>query len=142
MINQMKRCIAKWERSGQGKGGNIEPEDIDEEQDGAAPVAEPQFRLLSNRSETALDSRHSFFHFQQTYLMYFWHMLDKHTLFGTSLLQLDKSGASSNGGTAVPSEILGQACQVGSAEDDGKSLDGLLTCNTNKQYHQWQTQQC
>jgi hypothetical protein len=77
MINQMKQCIAKWERSGQDKGGNIEPEDDNEEQDEAAPVGESQFGLLSNQSGTALDSQHSFFHFQQTYLLYFWHMLGK-----------------------------------------------------------------
>jgi hypothetical protein len=53
-------------------------------------------------------------------------------LFGTSSLhQLDKSVASLNGRTAVPSTILGQAHQMESATNDGESLDGPLTCTTN-----------
>ena len=31
MIVQMNRCIAKWERSGQGEGGGMESESDDEE---------------------------------------------------------------------------------------------------------------
>jgi hypothetical protein len=88
MMIQMKRCISKWERSGQDKRGIIEPdgnEGEEEKEDGAAPVV--KFGSFANRSKVALDSQHSFFPFYQLYLLYLWHMLERHNLLGSSLIE-------------------------------------------------------
>jgi hypothetical protein len=58
-------------------------------------------------------------------------MLDKHNLFGSSMHRLDNNVASSNGGMAVPSVILGQARWMESTDDDGESWEEAGTHNTN-----------
>jgi hypothetical protein len=98
MMIQMKRCIAKWECSGQGEGGNIEPGDDEEQEEGSAPLVVDEFGSLTKQSKVALDSRESFFFGHQPYLLYFWHMLNKHNLLGSSLNRLDNSVTATNGG--------------------------------------------
>jgi hypothetical protein len=106
----MKRCIAKWERSGQGEGGNIEEEEgDDEEQDSSSLNSQAKFGSLNNRSKIALDSRESFFNSHQSYLLYLWHMLDKHNLLSTSLNRLEATVSATNGGVGVPSVIGARA---------------------------------
>jgi ElaB/YqjD/DUF883 family membrane-anchored ribosome-binding protein len=112
----MKRCIAKWERSGQGEGGNIEEEEEeeeegdDEEQDSPSSKNSPaKFGSLNRRSKIALDSRESFFNSHQSYLLYLWHMLDKHNLLSTSLNRLETTVSATDGGVGVPSVIGARA---------------------------------
>ena len=106
----MKRCIAKWERSGQGEGGNIEEEEgDDEEQDSSSSNSQAKFGSLNNRSKIALDSRESFFNSHQSYLLYLWYMLDKHNLLSNSLNRLETTVSATNGGVGVPSVIGARA---------------------------------
>jgi hypothetical protein len=131
MMIQMKRCISKWERSGQGKGGIIEPdgnEGEEEKEDGTAPVVE--FGSFANQSKVALDSQHSFFPFYQLYLLYLWHMLEKHNLLGSSLSRLNISVAATNGGTEVPSVILDRSSQTMADEDNALWESTIQSNNT------------
>ena len=133
MILQMNRGIARWERSGQGEGGIItfdnevdqeetpgEEEEHDSfftgiEESGDAATA-PQYGILTNRSQIALDSRHCFFAYHQSYLLYMWEMLSRHDLLRSSFQKLDEAVASSNGARGVPSLILADHHPAGGAE--------------------------
>jgi hypothetical protein len=136
MMIQMKRCISKWERSGQGKGGIIEPdgnEGEEEKEDETATVVE--FGSFANWSKVALDSPHSFLPFYQPYLLYCWHMLEKHNLLGSSLNQLNISFAATNEGTEVPLVILDRASWMMADEDNAPWESTMQSNNTpgNKQ---------
>lgn len=100
MMVDLKRVIANWEKSGQGDGGV----DVDEDD-----IGDGRFGSLQNRTRCALDCRHSFVKYQQSYLLYLWHMLDKHNLLISSLQRLDAKVASSNGATGVPSIVMEDA---------------------------------
>ena len=112
MMVELGRVIKNWERSGQGDGG-IEEDDDDSE---ASSSEELELTVgeklavppgsLKNRERGALDTRASFVTYSQSYLLYLWHMLDKHDLLGSSLNQLDDSVAASNGGSGVPSVVM------------------------------------
>jgi hypothetical protein len=96
MMVDLKRVIANWERSGQGDGGI----DVDEDD-----IGDGRFGSLGNRDRGALDRRHSFVKYHQSYLLYLWHMLDKHNLLVSSLQRLDVTVSASNGAHGVPSVI-------------------------------------
>ncbi len=92
-----------WERSGQGDGGvDIQGATNDEENDAATNT---EFGCFANRTDCALDLRKSFVSYNQIYLLYFWHMLDKHDLMKTLMQQLDYSVLAQNGATEVPNVI-------------------------------------
>jgi hypothetical protein len=98
---QLTRVITNWEKSGQGDGGHSN-EDEDEEEKSEDVV----FGSLRNRSAGALDQREQFVEYNQSYLLYLWHMLDKHGLFVSSLQMLNCDVAAGNGATGVPSVVL------------------------------------
>lgn len=99
MMVELNRVIGNWERSGQGDGG-IEEGDDEEE---ARELGHPEYGSLENRTRGALDQRHSFVGYNQSYLLYLWHMLDKHSLLGSSLQRLNDNVSAANGGEGVPS---------------------------------------
>jgi hypothetical protein len=102
MMVDLKRVIANWEKSGQGDGGV----DDDEED-----IGDGRFGSLQNRDRGALDCRCNFVKYHQSYLLYLWHMLDKHNLLVSSLQRLDTKVAASNGATGVPSIIMQDAVE-------------------------------
>lgn len=106
MIVELTRIIGNWEKSGQGDGGILgeEPEEEDEDNEGAV-LHRHEFGALDGRPQGALDQRHLFFKQGQSYLLYLWHMLDKHGLRGTAFQMLDDSVSAANGGAGVPSII-------------------------------------
>lgn len=128
MILQMNRCIAKWERSGQGEGGHVDSTSTSTESSGDEVMADEQdqdsfftgvddetgaetkvthyYGTLNDRSKVALDSRHCFFPYHQSYLLYLWEMLSKHDLLRSSLQKLDDIVASSDGAKGVPSVVV------------------------------------
>ena len=111
MVLEMNRCIANWQKSGQGDGG------IDD----ADNVVDLEFGSLSNRSQHALGSRHQFFNGRQMYLLYLWVLLDRHGLLGSALQKLIVSVSATNGSNGVPSVVHG---------DDNDSLTENSTSQT------------
>ncbi|KAG7353942.1 hypothetical protein IV203_003298 [Nitzschia inconspicua] len=97
MVTSLTRIISNWERSGQGDGGFHE--------DGAFESDHPLFGTFADREPAALNSRCSFCEDHQTYLLYFWHILEKHQLLQTSLNALPAGVATTDGGESVPSVI-------------------------------------
>jgi hypothetical protein len=95
MVLEMNRCIANWQKSGQGEGGI---DDCDNEKD-------HEFGSLENRTQHALASRQSFFKDRQVYLLYLWEMLNRHDLLGSALQRLNNSVSSVNGSSGVPSVV-------------------------------------
>jgi hypothetical protein len=104
MVLEMNRCIANWQKSGQGEGGI---DDADNEMD-------HEFGRLENRSQHALASRQSFFKDRQLYLLYLWEMLNRHDLLGSALQRLNNSVSSANGSIGVPSVVR----RLDNTEDD------------------------
>jgi hypothetical protein len=112
------RVIQNWGKSGQGDGGK---DSEDEESDD-----EIVFGSLQNRSSGALDQRYSFVEYSQMYLLYWWHMLDKHDLLGSSLQRLDDSVAASNGGEGVLS-VIHRTTETNDTRTVSGTLDDSLT---------------
>jgi hypothetical protein len=84
-------------------GHENEDDDAEEKTDGTEGTVYGSFR---NRSAGALDLRSKFIDFNQSYLLYLWHMLEKHGLLGSSLQRLNDTVAAGNGGEGVPSIVL------------------------------------
>jgi hypothetical protein len=101
MITELTRIIANWERSGQGEGGFYANEDLDEPLEKEHPL----FGSLDGRERASLDLRCNFCEDHQTYLLYLWHILDRHQLLQTSLNALPDDVAAADGGESVPSVI-------------------------------------
>ncbi len=64
-----------------------------------------EFGCFANRTDRAFDLRKSFVLYNQIYLLYIWHMLDKHDLMKTSMQQSDYSVSAHNGAMEVPNVI-------------------------------------
>ena len=107
MILEMNRCIANWQKSGQGEGG-IDDANNEEDQ---------EFGSLENRSQHALACRQSFFRDRQIYLLYLWEMLNRHDLLGSSLQKLNNTVSLANGSCGVPSVVCHSA-RANSIDDD------------------------
>jgi hypothetical protein len=101
----MNRCIANWQKSGQG----------------ADNAADRIFGSISNRSQHALGSCHEFFNGRQMYLLYLWVLLGRHGLLGSALQKLNVSVSATNGSNGVPSVVHG---------DDNDSLTENSTSQT------------
>jgi hypothetical protein len=80
MIVELTRIIGNWEKSGQGDGGTLQDDTESEQEDGDHEQTTFEFGALSGRRQGALDQRRMFFKQGQSYLLYLWHMLDKHGL--------------------------------------------------------------
>jgi hypothetical protein len=97
MILEMNRCIANWQKSGQGECGI---DDADNEHD-------HEFGRLEYRTQHALASRQSFFRDRQLYLLYLWEMLNFHDLLGSALQKSSNDVSATNGSSGVPSVVGG-----------------------------------
>ena len=115
MILEMNRCIANWQKSGQGEGG------IDD----ADNAVDIEFGSLANRSQHALASRHEFFNGRSMYLLYLWVLLDRHGLLGSALQKLNLSVSATNGASGVPSVVRP------SEGDDDSMTDNSAKTNEN-----------
>jgi hypothetical protein len=101
MVSELNKRIEKWERSGQGDGGE-QSYDEEEEEEIRAPTSEG-YGSLRDRNQGALDKVHAFFEYNQSYLIYLWHMIDTHGLLGSSLQRLCDDIGATNGSSGVPS---------------------------------------
>ena len=115
MILEMNRCIANWQKSGQGEGG------IDD----ADNAVDIEFGSLANRSQHALASCHEFFNGRSMYLLYLWVLLDRHGLLGSALQKLNLSVSATNGASGVPSVVRP------SEGDDDSMTDNSAKTNEN-----------
>ena len=113
MTLEMNRCIANWQKSGQGEGGIDDADNADDH----------EFGSLKNHSEHALASCQIFFRNRQLYLLYLWQMLDHHDLLGSALQKLNNLVSSTNGSNGVPSVIGANATYGGVSTEE----DSLLT---------------
>ncbi len=94
-----------WETSREYDGGIERSNNNDADSDNAhdnAPdgdngVAVVDYGSFKNRFRGALDMRHSFVQAHQSYILYFWHMLEKHDLMRTSISKFDGSVIAENG---------------------------------------------
>jgi hypothetical protein len=118
MILEMNRCIANWQKSGQGEGGISDADN----------VSDHEFGSLSNRLQQALATCHTYFKDRQLYLLYLWCMLDKHALLGSAMQKLNTAVSSTNGAGGVPSVVraMNNGADDGSASSS-RSLTGNLT---------------
>ncbi len=103
MLLQLNRVIMNWEHSGQRDGG-VDTSETNND-DWINAKTKIVIGSFTNWIDLALNLRKSFVSYNQTYLLYFWHMLEKHDLMKMSMQQLDYSVLVPNGGTDVPSII-------------------------------------
>jgi hypothetical protein len=127
----MKRGIANWELSGTGDGAYDRTDDDDkaEEDEGCSQEGHKKFGSMTSRNRTRFSNHHSFFEYNQAYVLYAWHMLEKHGLLRSSFQMLNGKQSSGDGAGDVPSCIFDNVSQ-GSTND----TEGILssTASTNK----------
>ena len=122
MMVELGRIIRDWEKSGQGDGG------LEDDANGDDDGDQDRNGALRNRSSGALGCRSNFIQFNQSYLLYLWHMLDKYDLLKTSLSLLDDSVCAGNGAFGVPSVILDRD---NTSADGGSSVLGNIQEESN-----------
>lgn len=105
----LTRIIAKWEKSGQGDGGHFDSDDDEEESASRNTIDEsnPQFGVLQDRPQFALDTRSAFLQGKPSYLLYFWEFVDKHGLLSTTLQKINRQVSAVDGASSVPSTMTG-----------------------------------
>ena len=102
MMVDLKCIINNWKLSGQGDGGLVDNNEGDEGQRGG------------------MDERKNFVKYQQSYLLYLWHILEKYNLLVSAVQKLSDVVSAGNGADGVPSIISG-------ARDDGDDGDSIGT---------------
>ena len=60
------------------------------------------FGSIRGRDHTVLSNRHTFFEYNQTYVLDAWHMLEKHDFLRSSFQVLNSKQSSGDGGADVP----------------------------------------
>jgi hypothetical protein len=118
MMSELNKRIEKWERSGQGEGGE-QAYDDDDDGDGEVENRVPSsegYGSLKDRSQGALDKVHAFFEYNQSYLIYLWYVMDCYGLLGSSLQRLNEDSAATNGASGVPSVF-----EIDDEDDAGSS---------------------
>ena len=114
IIIDIKRGIAKWEKSGSGDGAPVGDDDGDE-----VEMGNPMFGSITDRPDAALSTRGSFFDYTKAYVLYAWEMLDKHGLLQSSFQVLNEDQSSGDGAFGVP-DILYQV-KANRGYTDGRS---------------------
>ena len=109
----LTRVIAMWEQSGQGDGGKLLDEDDHENNDREDDLSGAG---LFERNHGMLSCRSAFVSANQTYLLYYWELMNKHDLLRSSFQKLNDDTASTDGGMSVPS--------IGSTAHDRESRVG------------------
>ena len=110
MIVDLKRGIANWEKSGAGDGGHDEGDGFNsdaEENDGGGvsrgyEEGHELFGSIRGRNRDSLCNRHAYFQYSKSYVLYAWHMLEKHGLLRNSFQMLNASKSSGDGAYDVP----------------------------------------
>jgi hypothetical protein len=130
MMTVLKRIIPKWEKSGQGDGGHHGDDDdnnpikhrdayedvfdndndddeCEENGDDGEKILhnKPKWGEFKGRSRYALSSRQDFFQSTNSYVLYLWHIIDKHKLIGSSMSMLADGVGSLDGARGIPSAI-------------------------------------
>ncbi|KAL3826997.1 hypothetical protein ACHAXA_000061, partial [Cyclostephanos tholiformis] len=122
MIVDLKRGIANWEKSGAGDGG-CDDDDCDVSTvDGAGyDEGHELFGSIRGHNQSALSNQHSYFHYCKSYVLYAWHMLEKHGLLRTSFQMLNASISSGDGGSNVPYCVYNDCDDFGNDEYSSRS---------------------
>lgn len=126
----MKRGIANWELSGMGDGAYDRGDDDDdaEEDEGGYREGHEKFGSMNGRNHTRLSNCHSFFDYNQSYVLYAWHMLEKHGLLRSSFQMLNGKQSSGDGAGGVPPCIFEEGSQ-GSTNDTDGNLSSTASTN-------------
>jgi hypothetical protein len=128
----LKLIIPKWEKSGQGDGGghrqddddnplvdnddvvdddddddDVDNDDDDDDDDSEGGVAKERRKWgeTKGRGRYSLSKRQDFFGNTNSYVLYMWHIIDKHDLIGTSMSMLSDAVGSLDGARGIPSAI-------------------------------------
>jgi len=97
MVLALNRIIKNWKKSGQGDGGFEDNPDAD-------PNA--YYGELANASQEALDNRVKFIKDgKESYLLYFWELIDNHGLLASAMQKLNDRVSATNGAAGVPSAV-------------------------------------
>jgi hypothetical protein len=120
MIRVLKLIIPKWEKSGQGDGGghrqddddnpfvdndDVVDDDDDDDSEGGVAKEKPKWGETKGRGRYSLSKRQDFFQNTNSYVLYMWHIIDKHDLIGTSMSMLSDAVGSLDGARGIPSAI-------------------------------------
>jgi hypothetical protein len=122
MLVIMKHDIANWELSGMGDGAydcGEDDDDDNEEDEGGYREGHEKFGLMICRNRTRLSNRHSFFEYNQTYVLYASHMLEKHSLLRSSFQMLNGKQSSGDGAGDVPSCIFDDRSEGSTNDTEG-----------------------
>ena len=87
---------------------------------------QPKWGEFVGRTRFALSKRQDFFQNTNSYVLYLWHLIDKHGLIGTSMNMLADGIGSSDGARGIPS-VIGQSSFHSSCRDDDGSLGSKTT---------------
>ena len=88
MVLALNRIIKNWKRSGQGDGGFQDDTDDDDTYYGA----------LAGCTQEALDNRANFIKDKkESYLLYFWELIDRHDLLALAMQKLNDDVSAANG---------------------------------------------
>ncbi len=96
MVLQLNCIMFKWEKCGEGDSGIDNVDDGDNNN---------MFGSFENCSDHALHLCQSFMNYNQTYLLFLWHMLEKHVMLVMSMQKLSKEVNASNFVSGVPKVV-------------------------------------
>jgi hypothetical protein len=112
MVLALNRIIKNWKRSGQGDSGFQEETD-----DG-----DVYYGALADCSQEALDNRANFIKDgKESYLLYFWELIDSHGLLASAMQKLNDRVRATNGAAEVPSVVFQSRGDDNLIENDGSS---------------------
>ena len=93
----LNRIIKKWKSGGQGDGGFQDDTDDDNTYYGA----------LAGCTQEALDNRANFIKDKkESYLLYFWELIDGHGLLAFAIQKLNDQVSAANRATGVPTVVF------------------------------------
>ncbi len=113
MVLALNRIIKNWKRSGQGDSGFQDDTNDDDTYHGALVGCAQE--ALDNRANLIKDGKES-------YLLYFWELIDGHGLLALAMQKLNDDVSAANGAAGVPTVDF---CRRG----DDKSTDDGRTSN-------------
>jgi hypothetical protein len=118
MIVDLKHGIANWEKSSAGDGGHDDNDcDVSSVDRAGYEEGHELFGSIHGHNQSTLSNQHSYIHCCKSYVLYAWHMLEKHGLLHTSFQMLNASNSSGDGGSNVPSCIYNDCDDFGNDKD-------------------------
>jgi hypothetical protein len=111
MVLALNKIIKNWKRSKQGDGGFQDDADDDD----------TYYGTLADCTQEALDNHASFIKDgEESYLLYFWELIDGHCLLASAMQKLNDQVSAANGAAGVPTIVF-------RGRRDDKSIDDEST---------------